>query len=155
MKRFHVNLGVSDIAQSISFYTTLFGEPPIVEKQDYAKWMLNDPHVNFSISTRSNKSGIDHVGIQAENDVEFSDLRDRLNKADTPSLEQQNVTCCYAKSSKTWVYDPDGIAWETFLTHGNSTIFSDMDNDSSLRIANVKDNNASCCVPSSSCCENT
>lgn len=143
MKRFHINLGVTNLPQSIIFYTSLFGEPPTVEKNDYAKWLLDDPHVNFSISTHSSKAGVDHVGIQAENNDEFNQLRERLSRADAPKIEQEDVTCCYAKSSKTWIHDPDGIAWETFLTHGESTVFNDM----------TGDNSSACCVPSTSCCD--
>ncbi len=153
MKRFHINLGVTNLAQSISFYSTLFGEPPTVEKQDYAKWILDDPYVNFSISTHSSKAGVDHVGIQAENDHEFNQLRERLSHADAPKVDQEQVTCCYAKSSKTWVYDPDGVAWETFLTHGESTTFNDMTEDSQARIANKKEDSSACCVPTTSCCD--
>ena len=147
MKRFHVNLSVTDLPKSIAFYSSLFGVSPSVEKKDYAKWLLDNPRVNFSISTHGAQSGIDHVGIQAEDEDEFNEIRNRLNKADTQVLDQPNVTCCYSQSSKVWVYDPDGVAWETFLTHGQKSIYSDMVVESSIRIVNGKAENVSCCTP--------
>lgn len=148
MKRLHLNIAVTDLPKSIAFYSTLLGASPSVEKDDYAKWMLDDPRVNLSISTHGAQSGIDHVGIQAENDDEFNEIRDRLNEAETQVLDQTNVTCCYAQSSKAWVYDPDGVAWETFLTHGQTTVYSDMAEESSIRVVNGKVENVSCCSPS-------
>ena len=153
MKRFHVNVGVKDLSESIQFYSSLFGKRPTVEKPDYAKWMLDDPYVNFSISTRGGKTGVDHVGIQAENESEFEEIRERLNMVGTPTMDQPEVVCCYSKSTKAWTYDPDGIAWETFLTRGNSTVFSDMTTDTTLRIANEQNNASSCCTPKDSCSE--
>ena len=147
MKRFHVNVGVKDLHQSIQFYSTLLGQHPTIQKEDYAKWMLDDPCVNFSISTRSNKMGINHVGIQAENENEFNEIRDRLSKADSQTIDQPDVTCCYAQSTKAWIHDPDGVAWETFLTRGESTVFSDMSTDTSLRVSDEVEDASSCCTP--------
>jgi|SRR6056297_3219665 len=125
MKRFHVNVSVSDLARSITFYSRLFAAPPAVVKSDYAKWMLDDPRVNFAVSTRAAGAGIDHVGIQAEDELEFADLRQRLTEADTLILHQNDTVCCYARSTKSWVHDPDGVAWETFLTRGDATEYGD------------------------------
>lgn len=123
MKRLHVNVAVEDLAQSIRFYSTLFAAAPTVEKSDYAKWMLDDPRVNFAITARGRAAGLDHLGIQVENDAELAEVYDRLKQADRPVVDQGNVTCCYAKSTKSWITDPAGISWETFLTHGGSTVY--------------------------------
>ena len=118
MKRFHVNVTVSDLHESINFYRTLFGEEPTVQKDDYAKWMLDDPRVNFSLSESCCSRGINHVGLQAETTAELGVIRERLHTAGAETFEQADAECCYARSSKTWVRDPDGVPWETFVTHG-------------------------------------
>ena len=123
MTRFHVHVAVEDLAQSIRFYSTLFGTEPTVHKPDYAKWMLEDPRVNFAISKRGGPTGIQHLGIQAEDETELADIFGRLERAERPVLEQKNVTCCYAQGDKQWVSDPQGVAWETFLTHGDATVY--------------------------------
>ncbi|MEE4360009.1 MAG: ArsI/CadI family heavy metal resistance metalloenzyme [Pseudomonadales bacterium] len=123
MKRMHLNLGVDDLATSIRFYTTLFAAEPSVVKDDYAKWMLEDPRLNFAISTRNRQSGIDHLGIQVENEAELQDVHARLQAAGGPSLDEGETTCCYARSTKRWIEDPQGVAWETFLTHGDSPVY--------------------------------
>lgn len=123
MKRLHVHLGVEDLDRSIDFYSTLFAAEPSVRKADYAKWMLDDPRVNFAISHRPDKSGVRHLGIQAENGEELAEVYARLAKADGPVLEEGKTTCCYAKSEKSWISDPQGVAWETFLTTGESTTY--------------------------------
>lgn len=123
MKRFHVHVAVEDLAESVRFYSTLFGAGPTVHKPDYAKWMLDDPRVNFAISARGGQPGIQHLGIQAENDAELADVFGRLERAERPVLEEKDTTCCYAKSDKQWVADPQGVAWETFLTRGESTVY--------------------------------
>ena len=146
MKRFHINISVTDLSKSIAFYSSFFGAAPCVEKHDYAKWMLDDPRVNFSISTHGAQSGVDHVGIQAENENEFNEIRNRLNEAEALVVDQPNVTCCYAQSSKAWVNDPDDVAWETFLTHGETVVYNDMTEESSLRVVNGKVENSSCCT---------
>ena len=128
MKRLHVNVGVADLGRSIRFYSSLFGANPTVVKSDYAKWMLEDPRVNFAITSRGARKGIDHLGIQVESPGELRDVYDRLKAAEAPLIDQGAVTCCYARSEKSWSYDPEGIAWETFLTTGESTIYgSDRD----------------------------
>jgi len=125
MKRLHVHVSVDDLAHSIQFYSTLFAAEPTVTKPDYAKWMLDDPRVNFAISTRSEQTGVDHLGIQVETPDELHEVYGRLQRADRPVLEEGVTTCCYAKSEKAWIKDPQGLSWETFLTFGESTIYGD------------------------------
>lgn len=124
MKRMHLHVSVDDLAQSINFYSTLFGSSPTVEKHDYAKWMLEDPRVNFAISQRGAVPGLDHIGIQVENDAELQEIRHRLEQADMNLLTQTDTTCCYAKSDKHWVQDPSGIAWETYRTLDSAPTYS-------------------------------
>ena len=117
MKRFHVHVAVRDLKQSIRFYSFLFGTAPSIEKPDYAKWMLDDPRINFAISTRAGaETGIDHLGIQAESNDELEDLSSRLAQADVATTARGVASCCYAKSDKYWVTDPQGVAWESFRT---------------------------------------
>ena len=124
MKRLHVHVAVDDLQQSIRFYATLFAAEPSVVKPDYAKWMLADPRVNFAISARGQeRAGLDHLGIQVEDSAELVEVQGRLKCAEGPVLEEGLTTCCYAKSEKSWIADPSGIAWETFLTHGESTVY--------------------------------
>ena len=117
MKRFHVSLGVRDLARSVEFYTTLFGEEPSVRKDDYAKWMLEDPRLNFSITAGRSSHGIQHVGLQADTLDELGEIQARLRAAEEATFEQPETECCYARSTKTWAEDPDRVAWETFVTH--------------------------------------
>jgi len=114
MKRLHVHVGVHDLQKSIRFYSALFAAEPTVSKPDYAKWMLEDPRVNFAISTRATKAGLDHLGIQAEDGAELEEIGSRLAQADVSLLPQKGASCCYAKSDKYWTLDPQGIAWESF-----------------------------------------
>jgi hypothetical protein len=123
MKRFHAHVAVNDLAQSVRFYSTLFAAEPTVLKDDYAKWILDDPRVNFAISKRGQAAGIEHLGIQVEDEAELAEVYDRLSRAERPILEEKATTCCYANSDKQWIADPQGIAWETFLTHGESTVY--------------------------------
>jgi len=123
MKRFHVHVAVDDLQKSIGFYSMLFAARPSVVKTDYAKWMLEDPRVNFAISARGAKAGVDQLGIQVESDGELSEVYGRLKHAEAPVLEEGATTCCYAKSEKSWVTDPQGLAWETFHTSGESTVY--------------------------------
>ena len=125
MKRFHVNVAVTDIEKSVDFYQTLFGAGPSVLKQDYAKWMLEDPRINFSINLSSRSRGVDHIGLQADSLDELGELQARLREAGTRTFDQPDAECCYAKSEKTWVRDPDDVAWETFVTHGQITHYGD------------------------------
>jgi catechol 2,3-dioxygenase-like lactoylglutathione lyase family enzyme len=122
MKRLHVHVSVADLDQSIRFYSTLFAVPPTVKKPDYAKWMLEDPRVNFAISTHSGSApGIDHLGIQVEDRGELQEVYGRLKEAEGPVLEEGNTTCCYHQSEKSWIADPQGVSWEAFHTTGEST----------------------------------
>jgi catechol 2,3-dioxygenase-like lactoylglutathione lyase family enzyme len=123
MKRLHVNVSVTDLDASIGFYNSLFDAEPTVHKADYAKWMLEDPRVNFAITTRGDNKGIDHLGIQVENETELKEVYARLQTAGAPVIEEGETTCCYANSEKSWIFDPQGIAWETFLTHGESPVY--------------------------------
>ena len=123
MKRLHVHVSVTDITDSVRFYSTLFAAEPTVRKDDYAKWMLDDPRVNFSISRRDKATGIRHLGIQVENTSELADVFARLEHAHRPVLNEGQTTCCYAKSEKSWIEDPQGVQWETFLTTGESTVY--------------------------------
>ena len=126
MKRLHVHVGVENLDASIGFYSTMFGAEPSVVKEDYAKWMLDDPRVNFAISAGNHaRKGIEHLGIQAESVEELGEVYGRLKAADRPVLEEGRTTCCYAKSEKSWIADPQGISWETFLTTGESTVYGD------------------------------
>ena len=123
MKRLHVNLGVQDLDASVRFYSALFATDPTVLKEDYAKWMLEDPRVNFAISTHGAGAGVDHLGIQVEDDGELAEVFDRLQQAGGPTLDEGETTCCYARSTKQWIQDPQGVAWETFLTHGDEPVY--------------------------------
>ncbi|MBA3578152.1 MAG: VOC family protein [Sphingomonas sp.] len=146
MKRLHVHVAVDDLANSIGFYSTLFGAPPTVTKDDYAKWMLEDPRVNFAISQGSDdREGIEHLGIQSESTEELSQVYARLKAADQPVLEEGRTTCCYAKSEKSWIADPDGLVWEAFYTDGESTVYGD-----SPALGTLSDSLADdkCCLPS-------
>ena len=145
MKRLHVHVGVGDLDRSIGFYSTLFGAEPTVVKGDYAKWMLDDPRVNFAISSGQHAAkGIEHLGIQAEDEGELKEVYGRLSAADRPMLEEGKTTCCYAKSEKSWISDPDGIVWEAFLTKGDATVYGDSPSLSALsEIAS----DTTCCAP--------
>src|SRR5215831_5647081 len=143
MKRLHVHVAVSDLSQSVGFYSALFAAQPSVLKTDYAKWMLDDPRVNFAISTRGREAGLDHLGIQVENKDELAEVYGRLQEAGGIVIEQGETTCCYARSEKSWIDDPAGIAWETFLTTGESTDYGDGTGEREARIANAK----ACCMP--------
>ena len=125
MKRIHLHVSVPNLAQSIRFYATLFGAPPTVEKADYAKWMLEDPRVNFAISQRGAARGIDHIGVQAETADELSELSGRLKAADIQTFDEQGAHCCYAQGDKSWVTDPAGVRWETFFTFGEATTYGE------------------------------
>jgi predicted enzyme related to lactoylglutathione lyase len=143
MKRMHVHVAVEDLQHSIGFYSALFATQPTVVKPDYAKWMLDDPRVNFAISTRGRQSGLDHLGIQVESQDELQEVYARLRKAGGNIIEQGQTACCYAKSEKSWIDDPAGVSWETFLTSGESTNYGDGTGECHARIAREK----TCCMP--------
>jgi len=141
MKRLHVHVAVHDLKQSIRFYSALFASPPAVTKDDYAKWMLDDPRVNFAISTRGREARLDHLGIQAEDGEELEEIGARLAQADVSVLPQQGASCCYAKSDKYWTVDPQGIAWESFHTLDSIPVFG-----GDTRSA-AEPRGAACCAP--------
>lgn len=154
MKRLHVHVAVQNLESSIRFYSELFAANPVVVKHDYAKWMLEDPRVNFAISARSATPGIEHLGIQVESKDELAEVYERLQRADGPVLEEGATTCCYAKSEKSWIEDPQGVKWETFLTTGESTVYGkDPDRSSTTAcctpasLASVKQASDACCTP--------
>jgi uncharacterized glyoxalase superfamily protein PhnB len=125
MKRLHLHVCVPDVAQAIGFYSTLFDAQPVVVKDDYAKWMLDDPKVNLAISSRASAAGVDHVGIQVDDPAELAALSARLNAAGSATFDQDATTCCYAKSDKSWVTDPAGVRWESFYTHGEAMTYGE------------------------------
>ena len=127
MKRLHVNLAVKDLQQSVQFYSTLFAAEPTVLKPDYAKWMLEDPRVNFAIETRSGDHGLDHLGIQVDSREGLGEIADRLESAGRSVYDKGEAHCCYAHSHKAWVRDPEGLAWETFFTFGTDTVYGESD----------------------------
>jgi len=138
MKRFHVHLHVNDLAKSIGFYSKLFAAEPTRVEADYAKWMLEDPAVNFAISTRGSAAGIDHLGLQTDDPDELAAMKARAEAADMALLDEGETTCCYARSDKYWVTDPQGIAWEQFHTLGNIPVFSE---------AKPAESASACCAP--------
>ena len=138
MKRFHVHIAVDDVAASVRFYSSLFGAEPTVLKPDYAKWMLDDPRLNFAISNRGHSVGVNHLGFQVDSDPELTALREQLQRADEQLIEQKEQPCCYAKSDKYWVTDPVGIAWESFHTLGTIPVFGEDTKSAKLE---------PCCVP--------
>ncbi len=146
MKRMHVHVAVENLRQSIGFYSALFDAQPAVVKPDYAKWMLDDPRVNFAISARGREPGLDHLGIQVEDKTELHEVYARLRKAGGTIIEQGETACCYAKSEKSWIDDPAGIAWETFHTTGESTEYGDGTGEREARIVHAK----ACCAPTES-----
>ncbi len=123
MKRFHVHVNVQDLDQSIRFYSQLFDAQPVVRKDDYAKWMLDDPRINFAISQRDRAPGVDHLGLQADDTAELEQIGARLKAADAVRLAETGTTCCYAHSDKYWSEDPQGVRWESFYTHGAATSY--------------------------------
>jgi catechol 2,3-dioxygenase-like lactoylglutathione lyase family enzyme len=145
MKRFHVHVAVKDLDASIRFYSQLFASQPSVRKRDYAKWTLEDPRVNFAISQREGKSGVRHLGIQVEDRAELAEVYERLKRAQRPVIEQGEATCCYARGEKSWIDDPQGVSWETFLTTGTSTVY---DTDE-IKPKSMKQAETRCCARSS------
>lgn len=147
MKRFHIHVGVKSISDSIQFYSTLFGQKPVKVKDDYAKWMLEDPRLNFAISTKV-ENGVDHVGIQVENETELGEITSRLKNADLGIYDEGQTTCCYAESNKAWVKDPSGLAWETYQNMADVEVYSE-------KKESIKSDASSCCAPKTvktSCC---
>ena len=145
MKRLHVHVAVDNLERSIGFYSTLFAAQPSVLKSDYAKWMLDDPKVNFAISERGRAEGVDHLGIQVETDGELRDIAARLKTAGEETRDQEETTCCYAQSSKAWVSDPNGVKWETFFTFGEATTYGEDETPLAAR-------ESPCCTPVKTAC---
>jgi catechol 2,3-dioxygenase-like lactoylglutathione lyase family enzyme len=146
MKRFHVHVGVADLDASIAFYSGLFGSEPSVTKPDYAKWMLDDPRINFAVSQKCGADkGVEHLGLQVDDAAELAEAYGRLRHAGSPVLEEGETTCCYAKSEKSWIADPDGVVWEAFLTHGDSTTYGDSPDFAALASDSAAPDG--CCAP--------
>ncbi len=139
MNRMHIHLNVKSLDTSIKFYTELFGLEPAKVKPDYAKWMLEDPRINFAISTREGRNGLNHLGLQVDEDNELTEVRERINKAEISTFDEGETICCYSKSEKTWVQDPAGVPWEVFKTMEDAQIFSDRDQST--------DDGSACCAP--------
>lgn len=160
MKRMHIHVGVNNISDSVKFYSALFGAEPDKTKPDYAKWMLSDPRINFAISTSASK-GVDHLGLQVEEEHELEELRERLKAADMSTFDEGETVCCYARSDKTWVTDPEGVPWETYKTMDDVNLFHEQSADAPGEIEEgacctpeTKDQ-PGCCVPSektAGCC---
>ena len=144
LNRFHVHMHVADLEANIGFYTQLFGTPPTVRKPDYAKWLLEDPRVNFAISTgKAGEAGIAHLGLQAGDAQALSAIGARLKAADSVALAETGTTCCYARSDKFWAEDPQGVRWEVFHTHGEATSYyapgADVPTNTLLRPGRTRD----------------
>ncbi len=147
MKRFHIHIGVDNLNDSIEFYSTMFGLGPTKLKDDYAKWMLEDPKINFAISTRVKTLGLDHLGLQFDHPQELSEINERLKNANIGVYDEGAATCCYAKSEKAWMKDPSGISWEVYHTMEDADVFHE------VKVSSTK----TCCPPNftntkSSCC---
>jgi lactoylglutathione lyase len=143
MKRFHIHTHVQDLQTSIAFYSKMFAAEPTRVESDYAKWMLEDPRLNFAISTRGDRPGIDHLGFQTDTEEELAELKARAEAADMALLDQGETTCCYARSDKHWITDPQGIAWEHFHTLGDIPVFSEQRKAAPSRAAE----SSGCCAP--------
>jgi catechol 2,3-dioxygenase-like lactoylglutathione lyase family enzyme len=139
MKRLHVHVGVKNLSDSVKFYNALFGAEPVKLKSDYAKWMLDDPHVNFAISTRAGTVGVDHMGIQVDDAGELGALREQMSQANISTHSDGETTCCYARSEKSWVEDPSGIAWEAYHTMADAQVYRGVDE--------AQETSAACCIP--------
>ena len=144
MKRMHINVGVENLDQSIKFYNALFGEQPVKVKPDYAKWMVDDPFINFAITTRTGKKGVDHLGLQVEEDNELEELRERFKQADLSVFDEGETVCCYARSDKTWVEDPSGIAWEAYKTMEDVQLFG---GSAPAEMTAEASGDTACCTP--------
>lgn len=145
MKRFHIHISVDNLQKHITYYSAIFQKEPSVVHEDYAKWMLDDMRINFAISSRNGRIGLDHLGIQVESEAELEDMQHILNTAELPLIEQKQAACCYAESDKYWSIDPQGIRWEVFFSRKAIPVFG-IDSDLPT------EKNSSCCGPSSNCC---
>ena len=164
MKRFHVHLNVADLDTSVGFYSTLFAAAPAVRKPDYAKWMLDDPRINFAISTRGRTPGIDHLGLQVDSDADLRALGRQLDAAGERLVPEEAAVCCYARSDKLWTEDPQGVRWETFHTLGDATTYhageaacatdgaSCSPDPKAMQAMPKPAATGACCAPASGCC---
>ncbi len=153
MKRMHLHIAVRDLDESVRFYSILFDARPSLLKEDYAKWQLEDPRVNFAISARGQTPGLDHLGIQAEDEAELKEIYARLQSADRPVLEEGETVCCYARSEKAWIQDPQGLAWETFQSLGESPVYgSDFHSAAPGPCVAPAPSAAACCTPKTGGC---
>lgn len=162
MKRFHVHVGVENLDASIRFYSSLFGTAPTVRKDDYAKWMIEDPRINFAISRRDNRVGVNHLGLQADSADELADIRAHFAAAGPAVIDEPDASCCYAKSDKHWVTDPQGIAWEGYHTLGEIHYFDGNGNEAMSALCGTASSaEPACCagektagttMPRSGCC---
>lgn len=142
MKRLHVHVRVKNLSDSVEFYNALFGAEPVKLKPDYAKWMLDDPRINFAISTRAGTVGVDHMGIQVDNADELGELREHMSQANISTHSNGETTCCYARSEKSWVEDPNGVAWETYHTMADAQVYHGTDD--------AVEASSACCTPATS-----
>jgi catechol 2,3-dioxygenase-like lactoylglutathione lyase family enzyme len=154
MKRFHVHVAVDDLEANIRFYSTVFGTPPTVSKPDYAKWMIEDPRINFAISNRGAKTGLDHLGFQVDSNEELGELRQKVADAEIAALDQPQSECCYARSDKYWITDPQGIAWETYHTLGEVEVYG-VDMPKAAKATDDAAGRAACCAPKANVANNT
>ena len=152
MKRFHVHVSVNDLDGNIKFYSTVFGAPPTVLKPDYAKWMVDDPRINFAISKRTGAPGIDHLGFQVDSDEELTALRRQVTGAQIVAQDQLSAECCYARSDKYWTTDPQGIAWETFHTLDSIPVYGDTERTQTRACCDGAPTVESAPAKSSACC---
>jgi catechol 2,3-dioxygenase-like lactoylglutathione lyase family enzyme len=152
MKRFHVHVAVDDLDANVRFYSNVFGAPPTVLKPDYAKWMLEDPRVNFAISKQGVKAGVDHLGLQVESEAELTAMREQVATAAIAAFDQPNAECCYARSDKYWITDPQGIAWETFHTLDSVPVYGNARRSESTACCSPVPSGASESSKSNSCC---
>lgn len=147
MKRMHIHLGVNDIEESVRFYSALFGTEPTKLKADYAKWMLEDPRLNFAVSTRARNIGLDHMGLQVDDPAELNTLRQQMSAANIATHRDGETTCCYARSEKSWVEDPNGVAWEAYHTMQDAQIFSADDTTGEPACCTPETPQGVCCAP--------
>ncbi len=152
MKRLHLHVAVDNIATATRFYSTLFAAEPTVAKADYAKWMLEDPRVNFAISARGRAAGVEHLGIQVDSGEELNEVYARLRRADAPVLEEGHTTCCYARSQKSWITDPAGVPWEVFHTYGGSAAYGGGESAVDPRLASTARSPDPAPAPARACC---
>lgn len=156
MKRFHIHIGVENLGPSIRFYSAVFGAPPVKIKPDYAKWMLEDPRMNFAISTRAAKTGVDHLGVQVDADDELAEIRERVKAAELAMFDEGETVCCYSRSEKSWARDPSGIPWEAYRTMEDVQIFSrKAGTEQAACCAEPRASSEPCCEPSektAGCC---